>query len=169
MIKDIETEIATQDTPTPPIELPAVAPADLLVSFSEVSVKHDGTFVVTVADNRCHVTRDYNESLYKAICAYLNSGGDSTEYAEDIVVEADPVVLARQWVETSLQTSESIVAQYRDARDLGEETPITPEQFAGLLTWRKAVREWPKEKGYPLVSSQPNAPDWLKEVLQNDE
>ncbi|QLG94899.1 hypothetical protein HZF02_24480 [Pseudomonas yamanorum] len=164
-----EIEIVTQETPTPPVEPPVTAPAALMVSFSEVSVKKDGTFVVTIDGNRCHVTKEYNDSLYKAVRAYLKSGGDFTKYAEDIVVESDPLVLARLWVETSLQTSENIVAQYRDARDLGDETPITSEQFTGLLAWRKAVREWPKEKNYPAVSSQPNAPDWLKAVLQNGE
>ncbi|WP_207203837.1 hypothetical protein [Pseudomonas sp. TH31] len=169
MTKEPDTEKSTQETPTPPSEPSSPATANVIVSFSDVAVKKDGTYVVTVAGNRCHVTKGYNAPLYKAVRVYLKAGGDFTEYAEDIIVESDPLMLARLWVEMNLQKSESIVSQYRDARDLGEDPPITPDQFTALLMWRKAVREWPKEKDYPAESGQPSVPDWLKPVLQNDD
>ncbi|MCI4604081.1 hypothetical protein [Pseudomonas fluorescens] len=148
---------------------PSAPPAEVMVMFSDVSVKADKTFVVTVAGNRCHVTQDYNKPLYQAIRAYLDEGGKFSKYAEDVVVESDPLVLARLWAETSLQNTEALVSQYRDARDLEGPTPITAEQFTGLLTWRQAVREWPKAKRYPAESSRPNAPQWLSAVLKNDQ
>ncbi|KAF2393154.1 hypothetical protein [Pseudomonas frederiksbergensis] len=137
------------------------APTVLTVEFGDVSVKDDGSFVVTVASNRCHVTRDYNPSLYEAIESFLNNGGDYSKYAEDIVVESDPLVLARLWIDTQLKSSENIVSQYRDARDLGTTLPITPAQFAELLAWRQAVREWPQVAGYPSDETQPSAPGWI--------
>lgn len=54
---------------------PSAPPAEVMVMFSDVSVKADKTFVVTVAGNRCHVTQDYNKPLYQAIRAYLDEGG----------------------------------------------------------------------------------------------
>ncbi len=143
--------------------------AEVLVTFSDVSVKPDKSFVVTVAGNRCHVTQDYNASLYQAVRTYLDEGGKFKKYAEDIFVESDPLVIARLWAETSLQNTETLVAQYRDARDLDGPTPITPEQFTTLLTWRQAVREWSKAKRYPAEASRPAAPEWLSAVLNNDE
>lgn len=53
---------------------PSAPPAEVMVMFSDVSVKADKTFVVTVAGNRCHVTQDYNKPLYQAIRAYLDEG-----------------------------------------------------------------------------------------------
>lgn len=153
-----------------PVEESLEAPlAEVLVTFSDVSVKPDKSFVVTVAGNRCHVTQDYNASLYQAVRTYLDEGGKFKKYAEDIFVESDPLVIARLWAETSLQNTETLVAQYRDARDLGGITPITAEQFTALLTWRQAVREWPKAKRYPAEASRPTAPEWLSAVLNNDE
>lgn len=153
-----------------PIEdSPSVPPAEVMVMFSDVSVKPDKTYVVTVAGNRCHVTQDYNKPLYQAIRAYLDDGGKFSKYAEDVFVDSDPLVLARLWAETRLQNTEALVAQYRDARDLGGTTPITAEQFTALLTWRQALREWPKAKRYPAESSRPDAPEWLSEVLKNDQ
>lgn len=164
-----ESEIKVEQAVAPIDKSPAVPPAQVMTVFSDVSVKADKTFVVTVAGNRCHVTPDYNQPLYQAVRTYLEEGGKFSKYAEDVVVESDPLVLARLWVETSLQTSETLVAQYRDARDLGQAAPITADQFADLLTWRQAVRDWPKAKAYPADSSRQGAPDWLSAVLQDDE
>lgn len=165
MIEEFEkNEVAApiEDSPSSP-------PAEVMVTFSDVSVKADKTFVVTVAGNRCHVTQDYNKPLYQAIRAYLDDGGKFSKYAEDVFVDSDPLVLARLWAETSLQKTETLVAQYRDARDLDGPTPITSEQFTTLLTWRQAVREWPKVKRYPAEASRPAAPEWLSAVLNNAE
>ncbi len=140
----------------------------MLASFSEVAVKKDGSYVVTVSGNRCHVTADYNVPLFDAIGEYLRDGGDFLEYAEDIVVESDPAVLARLWIDTKLKASENVVSEYRDARDLGEPLPITSEQFADLLQWRRAVREWPQVAGYPLESTRPDMPVWIGAVLSDE-
>ncbi len=144
-------------------------PSVLAIPFSEVAIKEDGSFVVTVAGNRCHVTLEYNESLYSAVRDYLSSGGSSTIYAEDIVVESDPQMLARLWIDERLQTSESIVSQYRDARDLEQELPITSQQFAELLAWRQAVRAWPQTVNYPAQATRPVAPGWIDTVAQHGE
>lgn len=165
----VEKALEAETVIAPVDESPTAEPGAVLVAFSDVSVKTDKTFVVTIAGNRCHVTQDYNTPLYQAVRAYLDEGGKFTKYAEDVFVESDPLVLARLWAETSLQTSETLVAQYRDARDLGETPSITSGQFAALLTWRQAVREWPKATQYPAESSRPGKPEWLDAVLQNGE
>ncbi|MCD5982760.1 hypothetical protein [Pseudomonas sp. CDFA 610] len=139
------------------------------VTFSDVAVKNDGTFVITVAGNRCHVTKDYNPALYQAVRDYLEDGGLSTEYAEDIVVQSDPALLARLWIEASLKTSETLVSEYRDARDLGGALPVTAKQFSELLTWRQGVREWPQVAGYPIEATRPDVPAWIQTVLTDGE
>ncbi|RMP24932.1 hypothetical protein [Pseudomonas coronafaciens] len=153
----------------PPMFAAPEEPIALGVAFSDVALKNDGSFVITVAGNRCHVTQDYNPPLYQAVVDYLDAGGQATEYAEDIVVQADPALLAKLWVELRLKVSDNLVSQYRDARDLGGELPVTPEQFTQLLTWRQAVREWPQVRGYPKENTQPVTPDWIEAVVLNGE
>ncbi|MGX0957848.1 hypothetical protein AB7M18_003976 [Pseudomonas viridiflava] len=159
--------IETPEEFLPPVFAAPEEPAALGVTFSDVAFKNDGSFVITVAGNRCHVTEDYNPTLYQAVIDYLEAGGDSTAYAEDIVVEADPALLAKLWIEASLKTSETLVSEYRDARDLGGALPITAKQFSELLTWRQAVREWPQVAGYPIEASRPVVPAWIQTVLNN--
>ncbi|WP_235813579.1 hypothetical protein, partial [Pseudomonas syringae] len=110
-----------------------------------------------------------NPPLYQSVVDYLDAGGQATEYAEDIVVQADPALLAKLWVELRLKVSDNLVSQYRDARDLGGELPVTPEQFTQLLTWRQAVRDWPQVPGYPKETTQPVTPDWIEAVVLNGE
>ncbi|WP_025108611.1 hypothetical protein [Pseudomonas sp. H1h] len=143
-------------------------PSAVVALFSEVAVKKDGSYVVTVAGNRCHVTHDYNAPLFEAVGEYLGNGGDFVDYAEDIVVESDPAVLARLWIDTKLKASENVVSEYRDARDLGQALPITSERFAELLQWRRAVREWPQVDGYPMESTRPDMPVWIGAVLSDE-
>ncbi|KIQ33805.1 hypothetical protein [Pseudomonas viridiflava] len=151
----------------PPVFAAPEEPAAIGMTFSDVALKTDGSFVITVAGNRCHVTEDYNPPLYQAVRDYLEQGGSSSDYAEDIVVQSDPALLARLWIEASLKTSETLVSEYRDARDLGAALPITAEQFSELLTWRQAVREWPQVAGYPIEASRPDVPAWIQTVLTN--
>ncbi|WP_116886391.1 hypothetical protein [Pseudomonas syringae] len=164
-----DVTLETPEEVLPPIFAALEEPVALGVSFSEVATKTDGSFVITVAGNRCHVTQDYNPPLYQAVVDYLDAGGHAIEYAEDIVVQADPALLAKLWVELRLKVSDNLVSQYRDARDLGGELPITPEQFTQLLTWRQAVREWPQVAGYPKETTQPVTPDWIEAVVLNGE
>ncbi|WP_285361320.1 hypothetical protein [Pseudomonas sp. fls2-241-TYG-175] len=151
----------------PPVFAAPEEPAAIGMTFSDVALKTDGSFVITVAGNRCHVTEDYNPPLYQAVRDYLEQGGSSSDYAEDIVVQSDPALLARLRIEASLKTSETLVSEYRDARDLGAALPITAEQFSELLTWRQAVREWPQVAGYPNEASRPDVPAWIQTVLNN--
>ncbi|WP_122679277.1 hypothetical protein [Pseudomonas viridiflava] len=151
----------------PPVFAAPEEPAAIGMTFSDVALKTDGSFVITVAGNRCHVTEDYNPPLYQAVRDYLEQGGSSSDYAEDIVVQSDPALLARLWIEASLKTSETLVSEYRDARDLGGALPITAKQFSELLTWRQAVREWPQVAGYPIEASRPEVPVWIQTVLTN--
>lgn len=144
-------------------------PEPVVITFTDVATKKDGSFVITLTGNRCHVTPDYNPTLYQAVRDYLDDGGLSTEYAEDIVVQSDPSLLARLWIEASLKVSETLVSEYRDARDLGGALPVTAKQFSELLTWRQAVREWPQVDGYPIEASRPDIPAWIQTVLTDGE
>ena len=163
--------VLLDDTPEqviPPLDVPSASEIPSSVAaFDDVAIKNDGSFVITVAGNRCHVTQDYNPPLYEAVRHYLDEGGASTEYAEDIFVQPEPALLARLWIEASLKTSETLVSEYRDARDLGGALPITAKQFSELLTWRQAVREWPQVAGYPIEASRPDTPAWIQAVLTN--
>ncbi|MDF5893473.1 hypothetical protein P4A93_17845 [Pseudomonas syringae pv. syringae] len=161
--------LETPEEVLPPVFAAPEESVALGVTFSDVALKGDSSFVITVAGNRCHVTQDYNPPLYQAVVDFLDAGGRATEYAEDIVVQADPALLAKLWVELRLKVSDNLVSQYRDARDLGGELPITPEQFTQLLTWRQAVREWPQVPGYPKEATQPATPDWIEAVVLNGE
>lgn len=155
------TDTATQANES---TVPAIA-----FQFSNVAKKDDGSYVVTMNECRSHVTRDYNLTLFNAVEDYLVAGGEFSVYDEDVFVEADPFITAKIWIEKQLQTSDQVVSEYRDARDLGEQTAVTSAQFSELLAWRQAVRAWSQVEGYPGDATKPPVPGWLTLVLQHVE
>lgn len=132
--------------------------------FSDVALKMDGTFVVTIAGNRCHVTRTYDPDLFTEVEVYLAQGGASRPYADDVVVATDPTVLAKLWSDEQLAATDTLVSQYRDDLDLGEPTDLTKEQYTELLQWRKSLRSWQEVEGYPAESTRPQQPEWMTEA-----
>ncbi|MFJ4392758.1 hypothetical protein [Pseudomonas soli] len=136
-------------------------------SFSDVSLKNDGSYVVTISGYRTHITADYNPPMFEAIQEFVEKGGHWSIYDEDVVVKTDPQLLAQLWSERQLQISEQVVAEYRDARDLEQPTEITSEQFSELLAWRQRLRGWQKTPEYPELDKRPVAPTWLKSVAED--
>lgn len=133
--------------------------------LTEVCRKQDGSFVVTLNGYRTHVTRNYNPPLHQAVLQYVEQGGDCQPYDEDVLLQAAPEILASAWIEQQLTVTEQIVSEYRDARDLLLPTAISTEQFSELLSWRQAIRAWPKTDEYPLTP--PLSPSWMSEVVDD--
>ncbi|WP_213878630.1 hypothetical protein [Pseudomonas sp. dw_358] len=129
--------------------------------FTDIARKTDGTYVVTINALRCHATPEYNPELWTQVECFVQAGGASHPYDEDIVVTIDPALAARAWIEDHLKTTEEMVTHYREQLDLGEAPDISAEQFAELLRWRRTVRQWPKAPDYPAPASRPRALPWM--------
>lgn len=71
----------------------------------------------------------------------------------------------RAWRDTELNATQWPVARHRDEVDAGTSTTLAADQFAALLAYRQALRDWPAAKEFPESTSRPAAPDWLEAVL----
>lgn len=71
----------------------------------------------------------------------------------------------RAWRDAELDGNQWLTARHRDEQDLGTSTTLTAEQFAGLLTYRQLLRDWPESPGFPDSGKRPAAPDWLAAAL----
>ncbi|MBH3412826.1 phage tail protein [Pseudomonas putida] len=81
---------------------------------------------------------------------------------------ADPEVLAgieRQWRDAQLLATDGVVSRHRDELEEGVATTLTPEQYAGLQAYRRALRNWPADGEFPLVEHRPPEPAWLAAQL----
>ncbi|WP_460077064.1 phage tail assembly chaperone [Pseudomonas sp. H2_C01] len=72
----------------------------------------------------------------------------------------------RVWRNFELQGTEWLVTRHRDEQDLAQDTTLTTEQFAELLGYRQALRDWPQSEHFPDSQYRPVAPPWIAEQTQ---
>lgn len=61
---------------------------------------------------------------------------------------------------TLLSTTDWLTWRHRDQESEGIQTTLTPEQWAQLLTYRQALRDWPSTGDWQ--EPYPTKPEWLK-------
>jgi hypothetical protein len=75
-----------------------------------------------------------------------------------------PEVLAateRVWRDGQLAATDGVVSRHRDELEEGQETTLTPTQYAELQAYRRALRNWPEAGEFPLIDHRPLPPPWL--------
>ncbi|KJJ96012.1 Caudovirales tail fiber assembly protein [Pseudomonas sp. 5] len=72
----------------------------------------------------------------------------------------------RVWRDGQVSATEWLVTRHRDEQDMAKATTLTAEQFAALLVYRQAMRDWPQESRFPYSKYRPVAPPWIAEQTQ---
>ena len=82
------------------------------------------------------------------------------------VVMPEPGVTERAWRDAELSSVMWLRDRHRDQLDIGSDTTLTVEQFAELLLYMQALRDWPQSADFPDSQHRPIAPDWIAEQTQ---
>lgn len=77
----------------------------------------------------------------------------------------DFAFIERSWRDDALQSSEWLTSRHRDEQDMQLATTLTAEQFADLLVYRQALRDWPQAGIFPDSTQRPVAPAWIAEQV----
>lgn len=91
------------------------------------------------------------------------------EFAESLTVPVSPDQLAsveRDWRDTEISSTEWLVTRHRDEQDLQLAPTLSAEQFAELLTYRQALRDWPVSEHFPAIQYRPTQPAWLPDQIR---
>ncbi|NMX27279.1 phage tail protein [Pseudomonas sp. WS 5406] len=75
-------------------------------------------------------------------------------------------MLARQWRDAEIESVRWIRERHRDEVDSGRATTLSMNQSGELLDYVQALRDWPKDIGFPAVSSRPVPPAWIADQVQ---
>lgn len=70
----------------------------------------------------------------------------------------------RAWRDTELSGLVWLRDRHRDQLEIGVTTTLMPEQFAELLVFMQALRDWPQSEAFPDTSARPVAPAFLEQV-----
>lgn len=77
---------------------------------------------------------------------------------------ADPnagAISERAWRDTELAGLVWLRDRHRDQLEIGVPTTLTPDQFAELLVFMQALRDWPQSQAFPDAEQRPVAPAFL--------
>ncbi|WP_281459502.1 MULTISPECIES: phage tail protein [Pseudomonas] len=69
--------------------------------------------------------------------------------------------IERIWRDGQLVMTDGMVARHRDELEEVSETTLSVEQYLELQAFRRALRNWPEGKEFPLLDHRPIAPSWL--------
>ena len=91
---------------------------------------------------------------------------DGEKFIEPVPTEDASAAIERAWRDAQVSASEWLVTRHRDEQDLAQNTTLTAEQFAELLGYRQALRDWPQSEHFPDSQYRPVAPPWIAEQTQ---
>lgn len=85
----------------------------------------------------------------------------------DFTMTAEHIAaVERVWRDEQVNATEWLVTRHRDEQDMQLATTLTAEQFAELLVYRQALRDWPQSETFPDTALRPVAPSWIAEQTQ---
>lgn len=70
----------------------------------------------------------------------------------------------RKWRDEQLAAYQWLRDRHRDELDLGRTPTLSTTQFAELLTYMQALRDWPQDSTFPDSTHRPIAVDWLRHL-----
>ncbi|MGY2398660.1 phage tail assembly chaperone [Pseudomonas sp. SDO5271_S396] len=67
----------------------------------------------------------------------------------------------RAWRDAELASILWLRERHRDQQEIGKATTLSGEQFAELLAFVQALRDWPQSPDFPDSAHRPVAPLWI--------
>lgn len=77
----------------------------------------------------------------------------------------DPDTVERAWRDAEIVRVTWIRDRHRDEVEVAIETTITAEQYAELLSYIRALRDWPQSPDFPVSEHRPIAPAWIADEI----
>lgn len=69
--------------------------------------------------------------------------------------------IERAWRDGQLTDTQWLTERHRDEIDLGAQLTLIADQYVELLTYRKALRDWPEGAEFPYTAHRPMRPSWM--------
>ncbi|MBK3461643.1 phage tail assembly chaperone [Pseudomonas haemolytica] len=134
-------------------------------------VAEDGRFAFSSADNGgVEITDSHRQDLLDGETNGWRIAPDKT--GKPVLVEPPPpspevlAAQARQWRDAEIESVKWLRERHRDEIDSQRPTTLTVKQSGELLDYVQALRDWPKDTGFPAVSSRPVPPAWIADQVQ---
>lgn len=123
----------------------------------------------------------YRHEVTGDVYAFESDGSQDSYIGADLVLMTDEQVevhvnppvpheqieaAEREWRDAAVTAVLWLRERHRDEQDLQRSTTLTPAQFAELLNYLQALRDWPQSEAFPAIEHRPVAPPWIAEQTQ---
>lgn len=113
-----------------------------------------------------------SEEIYNAVIANPPMDKVRGHDASGLPILLDPppfpveylVSAEREWRDMELASVVWLRDRHRDQLEIGAATTLTAEQFAELLVFMQALRDWPQSEAFPDESARPVPPAFLAQL-----
>ena len=116
---------------------------------------------------------EISEELYLAVIGNPASGKirahdkKGLPYLVDAPAQVpDAVAHEREWRDAELASVMWLRERHRDQQEIGGSNTLSDDQFAELLVYMQALRDWPQSPEFPAIEQRPAAPAWIAEQAQ---
>lgn len=133
-------------------------------TIRDIQRKTDGSYVVECNGFPFHATIADTPDVFQQILAMLDDGEPCTDYVEQQMPE-DLEQIERTWRDAEIEHVKWLRERHRDEQDLGVTTTLTAEQFAQVLAYVQALRDWPQSNNFPDSAQRPLPAAWLADLL----
>lgn len=126
--------------------------------------RFDAALPEVIPESAVPVTRKaFDESLVTQRGMVCFFRGGKVEYRP---IPGALEVAERAWRNTELERVKWLRERHRDQQEIDAPPVLSGEQFAELLTYMQALRDWPQSELFPDIEQRPPAPAWIAEQIQ---
>lgn len=112
---------------------------------------------------------EISTEVYDAVIGNPELGKVRSHNADGLPILIDPPPLStdelgaqeRAWRDGELAARQWLRDRHRDEQDLGRPTTLSEAQFAELLEYLQALRDWPQTEAFPDSLLRPPPPNWI--------
>ncbi|MFG0501295.1 phage tail assembly chaperone [Pseudomonas putida] len=112
---------------------------------------------------------EISDDRYQVVIGNPEPGKVRAHDAEGLPILIDPPALTtgevealeRAWRDSELAARQWLRDRHRDEQDLGRATTLSEAQFAELLEYLQALRDWPQAEAFPDSVLRPPPPNWI--------
>ncbi|MBI6621922.1 tail fiber assembly protein [Pseudomonas corrugata] len=134
------------------------------LGFYDIAINGD------IPSDCVEVSRESHSALMDGQSAGMIIAPDET--GQPILIDRPPpspealAAAERVWRDRQLIFTDPLISRHRDEVEEGVATTLTPEQYAELQEYRRALRGWPEAGKFPLIDHRPPPPSWLTGQIQ---
>lgn len=133
--------------------------------IEKIQRRADGSYILLFNSYPFHATELDTPDVYDLVKTMIDEGAPWTHYVEPALPGENLEQIERAWRDAEIERVKWLRERHRDELDMEGPTTLTAEQFAEVLVYLQALRDWPQSEHFPDATQRPQPVTWLADLL----